>query len=240
MEKFSCDGIVLKTAVSGESHLLLWILTEDSGIIKAFSMGARGVKNKLHSGSAQFVYATFYFSRGKNALTVTDIKIHEVFFGLRSSLKRLAVSQYMCEALLKSLPDGRCDGEIMRLLLNSLYFLSSGKKDELLVKAVFELRYASEAGFMPSLVGCDGCGEYESEKMYFSAESGKIYCEKCGGNGALLPLAVITAMRHIVFSEFEKCFSFTLSSALLPAPSDATGRYLANMLDMTFGTLSFI
>ena len=54
MEKFNTDGIVIKTSVTGESDMIVFVLTRTRGIIRAFAKGARGMKNKLHAGSSLF------------------------------------------------------------------------------------------------------------------------------------------------------------------------------------------
>ena len=41
MEKINTDGVVIKTSVTGESDLILFILTRSRGLIRAFAKGAR-------------------------------------------------------------------------------------------------------------------------------------------------------------------------------------------------------
>ena len=59
MEKFNIEGIVIKTSVTGESDKILWILTRNRGIIRAFAKGARGTKSRLHSGASLFAFCDF-------------------------------------------------------------------------------------------------------------------------------------------------------------------------------------
>ena len=42
MEKFTVDGIVIKSSVTGEADRIVWVLTRNRGIIRAFAKGARG------------------------------------------------------------------------------------------------------------------------------------------------------------------------------------------------------
>ena len=44
-----------------------------------------------------------------------------------------------------------CD-EIMRLTLNTLYFLDKGDRDDELLKSIFEFRLLCEAGLRPALL----------------------------------------------------------------------------------------
>jgi len=241
MEKFNVDGIVIKTSVTGESDKILWILTRNRGIIRAFAKGARGTKSRLHSGASLFAFCSFAVYEKNDVFHINEAEIKEIFFELRTSIENLTLAQYFCEVLLKTLPENVVSDEYMRLLLNCLYFLCKEKKPVLLIKSVFELRIASLAGYMPSLVACDNCGEFESEEMFFNCENGLLLCSSCGKNteAPLLPLPVITAMRHIVFSSFEKIFSFSLPDELLEKLNIITQKYLENCFQQKFRLLDY-
>ena len=144
MEKFTVDGIVIKTAVTGENDLIIWVLTRNRGLIRAFAKGARGVKSRFHAAASQFAYSTCTFSEKNGVYNLSEAEIKNMFIELRNSLSVMTCAQYFCEVLLKTLPEGS-DGEFyLRLLLNSLYLLCKGEKPVLLIKSVFELRLAAE------------------------------------------------------------------------------------------------
>ena len=86
---------------------------------------------------------------------------------------------YFCELALVFAPYDSADTELLRLILNSLHFLTAEKRFPPLIKAVTELRAASISGFMPDLVACGGCGKYEDDIMYFDIAGGALYCETC-------------------------------------------------------------
>lgn len=241
MEKFTVDGIVIKTGVTGEADRIVCVLTAQRGVIKAFANGARGVKSKLHAGTALFTYGAFSFSERKGIFTLCEVQVKNVFFDLRNELEGLALAQYFCDVLLLCVPHGASEPEYLRLMLNSLHFLCTGAKPVMLIKTVFELRIACISGYTPSLVACESCGEYETELMYFDCLSGFLYCGKCGKikNIPCVPSAVISAMRHIVFSEFEKIFSFALQTSLLESLNRLSETYLENCLQEHFRTLEF-
>lgn len=241
MEKFTVDGIVIKTSVTGEADRIVWVLTRDKGIIRAFAKGARGTKNRLHSGTSLFAYGSFLFYEKNGTYNVNETDVKEVFFDLRKSMETLTLAQYFCEVILKTVPE-RCEEEIyLRLLLNSLYFLCKSEKNELLIKSVFELRLCCIAGYMPALVGCDTCGEYSTDVMYFDCLNGNLYCEKCGKilSAPAVSISVISAMRHICFSEFGKIFSFELSSDMTVILNRLTEKYLGNVTGQEYNLLKF-
>lgn len=90
-----------------------------------------------------------------------------MFYELRLDIEKLALAQYFCELMINIVPEGAETVPYLRLILNSLYFVANGKRPMPLIKAVFELRLLSLAGFMPNLVCCDKCKIYESKIMYF-------------------------------------------------------------------------
>lgn len=241
MEKFTVDGIVVKTSVTGEADRIVWVLTRNKGIIRAFAKGARGTKNRLHSGTSLFAYGSFLFYEKNGTYNVNEADVREVFFDLRKSMETLTLAQYFCEVILKNVPE-KCEEEIyLRLLLNSLHFLCKSEKNELLIKSVFELRLSCISGYMPSLVACDACTEYATDVMYFDCLSGTLYCDKCGKNMSVpaVPLAVISAMRHICFSDFGKIFSFELSYEMLIILNRLTEKYLINVTGQEYNLLKF-
>jgi DNA repair protein RecO (recombination protein O) len=242
MERFSVDGIVIKTSVTGESDAILHILTRERGLIRAFAKGARSAKSKLHSASSQFCYGTWTFFENKGVYTVSEASITEVFFALRNDLTRLSLAQYFCEVSLKCIGENIDSAEYLRLILNCLSFLCSGKKPDMLIKVVFELRFACISGYAPNLVACDECGKFESPVMYFDCLNGNLYCDSCGKDRACptLSFSAVTVMRHIVFSEFRNIFSFTADDETLKAVSKLTALYLKNCTQQNFKTLQYL
>lgn len=241
MEKFTSDGIVIKTSVTGEADRIVWILTRNRGIIRAFAKGARGTKSRLHGGTSLFAYCTFLFSEKNDVYNVYEAQIKNIFFDLRKDMETLTLAQYFCEVIVKTVTD-KFDEEIyLRLLLNSLHFLCKGDKNRLLIKSVFELRLMCEEGYMPSLVSCKKCGEFFSDSMYFNTMTGELYCDECGKNTGLQCVSgnIIAAMRHICYSDFSKIFSFELSDGSLEVLNGICERYLKNVTGQDFNLLKY-
>ena len=71
----------------------------------------------------------------------------------------------------------------------------------------------------------------------------KLYCASCadkhGIQGVRLPIASITALRHTVYADFDKLFSFELKEKLLEPLSLASERYVAYMTQKDYPTLQF-
>lgn len=232
---------MIKEQNIGEYDRLITVLTARHGLIRAFSRGAKKAKSKKLSATALLTYSDFTFTKTKDTYAVEDAVAKEVFFELREDIVKTALAQYICELAYEFCEQDYESEEILRLFLNSLYFLKEGKKSPLFIKSVTELRLLSLSGYMPALVACDGCGEYETEKMSFCPHSGKLYCNKCipPQSAVSLSLSVVRAMRHIVFSDFDKVFSFSLSEKSEEELSRICERYLLLQTSRKFKTLDF-
>ena len=241
MTKISAPGLVIREQSVGEYDRLITVLTAQHGIVRAFSRGAKKAKSKKLSATALLTYSDFTFVKTRDTFSVEDAEALEVFFELRSDVEKTALAQYICELACEFCEEDYESEEILRLFLNALWLLKGGKKEPDFIKAVTELRLVSLAGYMPALVACDGCGEYETPRMFFSYEEGKLYCESCvhPPRCAEIESSVVKAMRYVTLSDFEKIFSFKLSPENTAVFSAVCEGYILSKTAHRFKTLDF-
>lgn len=241
MLKLTAQGLVIREQSIGEADKLITVLTAKHGLVRAFSRGAKKTKSKKLAATSLLAYSDFTFAKTRDAFSVEEALIKEVFFELREDIQKMALAQYFCELAYEFCEEDFESEEILRLFLNALWLLKDGKKSPAFVKAVTELRLMSLSGYMPDLVACDKCGEYETEKMYFNSESGKLFCGNCAPNSysKCISLAVVTAMRYVSFSDFDKIFSFSLGDESLTVFSRICEEYLLDKTQRKFKTLEF-
>ncbi len=243
--KIKTPGLVIKETPIGENDKLLFILTKDKGIVRAFADGVRRMKSKNSAGVSLFCYSDFTLYKNKDTYKVSDSIPIEMFFDLRYDLEGLSLAQYFCEMAYKLTPEeSEPSPDMLRLILNSLYFLTSRSKDKELIKAVTELKLISISGFMPDLTICEGCQEDNTNPpYYFSYREGSIFCEKCKKNaeGEVIRLSntLLAAMRHIIYSDFKKIYSFEIPKKDLSVLSSITEAYVKIQSDSIFKTLEF-
>ena len=235
------DGLILKEQNIGEKDKLVTVLTRHNGLVRAFVRGAKSVNNRKNSSTGMFCFSKLCLYKTKESYIIDEAEPIELFFELRSDLEKLALAQYFSELIMTLVQEDETAEEYLRLILNSLHFLAKGKMPVEQVKAITELRLMCIAGYMPNLVACDRCGEYETNTMYFDVEDGLLYCENCMSNSMLFPLDIglIKALRHIAFSDFEKIYSFKMDENALPDLSYITEKYLLSKLQKNFKTLEF-
>lgn len=234
-------GLIIREQTIGESDRLVTLLTADLGIVRAFVRRAKTYKNKNLSATSLFVYGDFTLYKGKDAYVIDNASPIEVFFDLRNDIERLALAQYFAQLTYYLGTEEQPAPEMLRLILNALYLLCKGEKDLKLIKAAVEMRMVCLGGYMPNVLACYRCGEYESDIMYFDVEEGCIYCENCNRNNALTaPLGVITAIRYICLTDdVAKVFSFKLSPENLNILENITEKYLLRCVDGRLTTLEF-
>ncbi len=235
------DGLILKEQNIGEKDKLVTVLTRHNGLVRAFVRGAKSVNNRKNSSTGMFCFSKLCLYKTKESYIIDEAEPIELFFELRNDLEKLSLAQYFSELIITLVQEDDPAEDYLRLILNSLYFLAKGKMPIEQVKAITELRLMCIAGYMPNLVACDRCGEYETDTMYFDVEDGFLYCENCMSDSMLFPLDIglIKALRHIAFSDFEKIYSFKMEEYAITDLSYITEKYLLSKLQRNFKTLDF-
>ena len=227
----------------GEADRFVTALTKDLGVVRASARGARNLKSRNASATQLLSYSRLTLYKGREKYIIDDAEPLQVFFDLRTDLEKLALAQYFCELAGVLAPQEEPAEEILRLMLNALHFLGSGRRTPLQIKAVLELRLLAHAGFMPDLTACSACGEYDGSSMWLRLQKGVLICGKCAQkqppDGMLVGGNVLAAMRHILYSPLEKSFSFTMTAEGMSSLAAACEAFLLTQLNRGFHTLDF-
>ncbi len=240
--EFTTDGLIIREQNIRDNDKLVTILTRDMGVISAYAAGSKSIKSKKGSSTCLLSYSSFTLKKKGDFFRVFEASPIKVFFSTGDDIEALCLAQYFCELASTHTPDDKTCESVLRLILNALYFLSEKKRDIFLLKAIVELRLLCVIGYMPNLVACKKCVKYESELMYFDTLEGLLYCTECSQyqkDFAVLNSTLVTAMRHIIYSDFEKLFLFTLPEDACKALSSVTEKYLINKTEQKLRTLSF-
>lgn len=234
-------GIVLKERNTGDNGKFIDILTAEMGIIELTVRGARKINSSLLNSTQLFAYSDFCYHESDKHKILTSAVPVRIFYKLRESLSKMSLACYMAEVLkFSSEAQG---GNVLRLFLNVLHFLENNLRDEKMLKAIFELRLMSETGFMPDVVMCHECGAYEPEELYFSIGEGCFCCAEClktsPDGWQKINISVLSAMRHVVLTDFERLFNFRTSENTMNILSYVSEKYLTAKLERGFRTLDF-
>ena len=241
--KFRTEGLIIKEQNIGEQDKLVYALTKSNGVIKAFVRGAKNIKNQKCASTSLLSYSRLTIYKGRDSYIIGEARTIRIFSKLRSDVRKMCLAQYFCELALTICPREQKSDAFLSLILNSLYLLSENKRSADLVKPCFEMRLASMGGYMPDLRICRECGEYSADLMYFLPRSGMLECGNCHLKNGELVIAmnpsVLTALRHTIYADDNKLFSFALSQEGLDILNQASESYLKYRFEKDFKTLTF-
>lgn len=240
--RFTTQGLVIKEMNVGENDRLVTLLTKEYGILKAYVPGAKSIKSKRSSASSLLTYSNFCLSRKGEIYRITEASAISSFFTAGLDVEVLSLAQYFCELASVFVEQMSPNEEFLRLILNSLHFITKEKKYPSLIKAVTEFRIAVISGYRPNLLACEECGKFEDDIMLFDIQNGSLICKDCTEKfEGLTPLdrTSLSALRHIAFSEFGKLYSFEIPQKSADTLSKITERYLTIQTDYRFSTLDF-
>ena len=234
-------SLVLRVTDYNDRDALLTLLTKEHGKITVKARGLRGKNSPLVGPCQLLAYAEFTLFEYRGMYTVNEATSLELFRDLRRDLTKLSLGTYFAQVAEVISQEDLPNPELLSLVLNSLYALSSLGKDEMLVKAAFELRATCLAGYAPDLYGCHICGSHTPSLLDLSG--GALLCKEhsAGAAGIRLPVTpgMLDAMRYIVYCDPKKLFSFSVGGADMERLSSLTEAYLTTQLERGFQTLDF-
>ncbi len=236
------QALVLRVTDYNDKDALLTVLTANHGKLTLKARGLRRKNSPLIAPCQLLSFAEFTVFEYRGYYTVNEAHSLNLFQGLRRDLQKLSLGTYFAQAAEVLSQEDLPNPELLSLTLNCLYALDKLQKPEAMVKAVFELRAASLAGFMPDLVGCHVCGNQAPDR--FDLSEGRLECSGCrsGGSGGIrMPITsgVLEAMRYIVYCNEKKLFSFEAGEDTMQSLSGVTEGYLTTQLERGFSTLDF-
>ena len=241
--QIATTGLVLRQVKVGEADQILTLLTPDLGVVSASAKGSLRLKNKLFSASGLFCYSEFSLTSGRTHYFVDSAQVKKVFHGISESVEGMCLATYMAEIVLSLSPAPPDADAQLRLLLNSLYMIGQKKMPLRQLKAIYELRAMSMAGYQPDLLACTECGRYDGGEFYFDPVEGNLLCAECADKARHIPnldTGALYALRHICLAEDRKLFSFTLAPASLKNLSRVSEQYVLAHLEHGLKSLDFL
>lgn len=238
------QGLVLREVNYKEADKILTVLTPDGGKRTVKARGCRRKGSRLAAGAQLLVYSDMTLFEYRDYCTLNEAGSIRQFWGVRSDVERLALGSYFAEVMEAVAEEGRGDPALLSLILNSLHALDKLDRPLALVKAAFELKLTALAGYEPLVDACAVCGVPHPERPVFHIGGGVLCCAQCregAGAGAAYPLdgPSLAAMRHIVYGDPKRLFSFRLDPGSQGLLSAACEEFLLTQLDRGFRTLDF-
>lgn len=234
------QGLVLREVNYKEADKILTVLTRDYGKIILKARGVRRAGSPLKAACQLLAYGEFTFFEYRGMSTINEAIALELFPALRQDLELLSLGTYFAQVAEVLSQEDAPSPELLSLTLNAMYAMTKLQKPQNLVKAAFELRVVSYAGYAPDLEACHICGSPYPDRFVLSA--GCLECSSCRSlDGLHMPISpgALDAMRHIVMCPPSQLFSFRLESKSMTQLSNIAEAYLSTQLERSFSTLDF-
>lgn len=240
-ERTVVKGIVLRENDNKESDKILTVLTSEMGKIAVVAKGARSRRSKVTAATQLLTYSELVLSESHGWQYLTEASTIELFDGIRADVELLSLGSYFAELVDYVSADDTEAGELLSLLLNALYALSTLHRPQKLVKAAFEMRLMELIGFAPLFDKCGVCDAEMPTEPVFALEDGLLLCRACaeGTRAPRLTIGAMCAIRHALYSDPKRLYSFSLEEEDQTCFSRVTEAYLRTMLDRNFRTLDF-
>ncbi len=254
------NGLIVRETPYGEADKILQVLTAEYGKIPVYAKGVRSFRHRYRSTSQLMSYCEFVLYRKNDFYYLKEAFLHDNFYDITKDLERFSLAQYCMEVACDVCVEGEEEGEMLRLLLNTLYLLAQKEKPLSQIKAVFELRTVMENGWMPALGVCGDCATPITEG-FLDLPGGVMYCPKCReqyeksihitdiyGNERIpfhsdvvkwISFPVFTLMQVVLSAPAKRICAFSASEQELEALGEVSEAYLLHQLERGFSTLDF-
>jgi len=232
---------VLREVNYKDSDKILTLLTEDEGKLTACARGCRKKGGATAAACQQLVWSEFTLYERLGQWNVKEAQAERRFERVRCDLFKLALGCYFAEVVETLAGEGEEQRELLALILNSLHALEAMPLPFRQVKAVFQWRVMAQAGYAPLVDACAVCGKREPEQPRITLEAGAVHCAECGAQEGSMPLTAggLAALRHVIWGDPKRLFSFRLDEQSLRLLDDAGEAYLMYHLERGFRTLDF-
>ena len=235
-------GLVLRVKDYNDNDALLTLLTPDHGRLTVKARGLRRKNSPLIAPCQLLALGEYTLFEYRGMYTVNEAHSVELFQGLRKDLLKLSLGTYFAQVAEVISQEDLPSPELLSLVLNCLFALSSMDLPEYKIKAAFELRCACLAGYTPDIYGCHRCGNTQPDR--FDVSAGTLECRNCRdheSSGLRMPLTpgALDAMRYLVSCDSKRLLGFEVSIETLELLSQISETYLTTQLERGFSTLDF-
>ncbi|MBQ8164493.1 MAG: DNA repair protein RecO [Clostridia bacterium] len=168
-------AIVLKEAQLRENDKMLTCFSDKFGKISVSVRGAKKIGSKFTAVAQLFCYSDMELYCGKKGIyTLKDAQLIESFYDLRNDLDRLTVAGKILKLAYRVTQEELEDEESLRLLLNSLFYLSRGELSEDLIYCIYRMRLVAVQGYFPN-VTCKFFGTEQAMEHICEAPMEKLF-----------------------------------------------------------------
>lgn len=206
------EGILIDEKAYGETSKIVYILTQEYGVIGCLSKGSRMLKSNLRSISSKLTYGKFYIYYKKDKLSIlSGCDVIDTFKNIKKSIEQISYASYLLE-LTKQVEKQTSRGEIFNFLISSLKKIDEGF-DPLVITNILELKYLEFLGVMPILDSCSICGR-KTGIVTLSSYRGGYLCNQCRTNEFIVDSKTIKLIRMFYYVDISKIEKLEISDKI--------------------------
>jgi len=219
-------GIVLNETKKGEADKQLALFTLEEGKTHVYAKGARKIKSRYFSGSAQFDYSDFIVFLGNGFYSATQIDKLADFSAVLSDYEKLLYGNLFLELVDKTTFPGEPNPYILKLLIIALRALENSITDNFCICQAFLFKYLQICGYEPSTEICASCGLRVDKALRYGTDG--LLCSSCAINDMSsinINESATQAIKYILNSDIREAFSYKLdadSKKILTQASDVS------------------
>jgi len=186
------DGIVLRTARSGETSQLLTFLGRESGKVRFSAKGALGSKSPFRGifEPGRHLEVVYYYKEGRTLFFIKEASPGSPSPRRRESLAHMATLLAAMELLDQVCYSGSPDPYIVDIVID--YVRSQDCDDPLFMFLALEIKLLSALGAAPGVDSCGRCGQDLTGGTY-SPSQGESFCREHSNAADALPMTPETA-----------------------------------------------
>jgi DNA repair protein RecO (recombination protein O) len=175
--------ICLRKTEYSETSQILWLFGREHGSVRVIAKGAHrrtkagaskfdGGVDMLDLGDAVFTHAS-----EKDLGTLCEWSLREGHLELRHDLRAMYLGLYAAELVGTLVEEHDPHPDLFERLKAVLVDLATPRMEEAFL--AFELDLLREAGYLPEMAACVGCGQAIADRAFFSPARGGIICRNC-------------------------------------------------------------
>lgn len=218
MKLIKVKGIVVKEVAYGESDKIVTLLTDKLGLISCIAKGAKRTKSALLASSQYLVYSEFILFKGTSFYHINSAEIINTFYSLKLDFDKLNEVYKMTRNIVFLTSENIDTEKILKIFLNSLYFIEEGSKNIYEVINIFRIKMATLLGFSPNIEKCNICLSDIKEKkgkVFYDYVSNVLICHDCNEKKTSRQIEInfpcYMYIRYIILLDISKIFSISLN-----------------------------
>ncbi len=192
----SYNSLVIGSASTGESDLLVTLLCKGKGKIRCIAKGAKKSAKRFMNALEPFTHidAVIRISSRSGLGLLENAEIKEGYEAIRSDYRKFVLANLCIELVDLWCREGQEEDRIYILLLWYLSSLCKGK-DSLTSTLVFKTRLLDACGYLSCLTKCSNCNRpVNGRRIFYNPTNGQTFCQECQAIQGSCKISVATVM----------------------------------------------